>query len=274
MSGDAMERDYETLEVETAESVTTVKLNRPDSLNAIDRRMGDELVDLLEAVDADDETRVVVLTGSGRGFCAGADVADLAQAASGDQEWRPADMRQVMRANSVRVARALMEFEKPLVGAVNGPCAGAGVGLALACDVLVASEDASFSVVFVRRGLVPDYGVTYLLPRLVGLRTARELCLSGDKRTAAEWAELGLVSRVVDGDDLLASAQAEAGRLAAGAGVALRLTKRLLNESFDLDYSTVLDREFTYQALCFASADAQEGVQAFMERRDPHFSWR
>ena len=262
------------LEVAADGHVMTVTLNRPEQLNALNERLSLELTDVLRTADADPSTRVLVLTGAGRGFCSGFDVAELAEAAAAGGVVTPPGMRDTMRGTSTRLARTLLDVEIPMVAAVNGPCAGAGLALALASDVVVASEEASFSVAFARRGLVPDYGVSWLLPRLVGLRRARELCLLAETLTAAQAAEAGLLTRVVPATSLLAEAQAVAARLAAGAGVALRLTKRLLAESFDIDRHTALDREFTAQALCFASDDAREGAAAFFEKREPRFSWR
>lgn len=263
--------EYPHLRLDRADHVLTVTLNRPERLNAIDTALGDELLDLLTAVERDDDVRAVVLTGAGRGFCAGADVGDLAFAAgAGD----PAGMRRLMRRKSVPLAQKLLDMEKPLVAAVNGPCAGAGVGVALACDIVVASTAATFSLAFVRRGLVPDYASTFLLPRLVGLRAARELCLLGDSVDAERAAALGLTTAVVAASDLMDVAGEYARRLATGPAVALGLTKRLLAGSFEVDAATALDREFTAQALCFASADAAEGAAAFLEKRQPNFVGR
>ena len=152
--------------------------------------------------------------------------------------------------------------------------AGAGAAIAVSADVTVVADDAMLSFLFISRGLVPDYASTWLLPRLVGLRTARRLCLLGERLTAQEALELGLVDRVVAGADLLDEATRVAQQFAAGAGVALRLTKRLLAESFDVDHATAVDREFTAQSLCFGSADAAEGMAAFLSKREPEFQWR
>jgi 2-(1,2-epoxy-1,2-dihydrophenyl)acetyl-CoA isomerase len=267
-----MELTRVTLDV--ADAVATVTLDRPAQLNALDATLTAELISLLTELDRDSGVGAIVLTGAGRGFCAGADVGDLAAAASQGGALRPAALRDAMKGGSARLARLLLELETPMVAAVNGPCAGAGVGLALACDLVFASEEASFSVVFVRRGLVPDYGTTWLLPRLIGLRRAKELALLGDRVSAAEADALGILTRVVAPEELLAEAQAVAARLAAGPGVALRLTKRLLNDAVDLDHATAIDREFTAQALCFASDDALEGATAFLEKRPPAFRSR
>lgn len=258
--------------VERADSVLTLTLNRPERLNAFDEPMAARLLSTVTAAAADDDVRVIVLTGAGRGFCAGADVSGLADAASGGLG--AGGLRRQLRQAFVPVARALLDFEKPLVAAVNGPCAGAGIGMALACDVVVASEAASFTFAFAARGLVPDYGVTHLLPRLVGLRAARELCLLGERVDAARADRLGLVTAVVPPGELLDVAGEYAQRLAAGAGLALGLTKRLLRETFEVDALTAVDREFTAQSLCLASEDAAEGAAAFLEKRPPRFAGR
>ena len=261
-----------SLTAETSDWVTTVTLRRPDALNALDEELTVELTSLLAALDTDDATRVIVLTGEGRGFCAGADVAGMAEAAGADPT--PAQMRDRMRLASARLARQLHHTEKPIVAAVNGAAAGAGAAIAVSADVTIMADSALLSFLFVERGLVPDYASTWLLPRLVGLRTARRLCLFGERLRADEALRLGLVDGVVPHGDLLDEAYGVAQRLAAGAGVALRLTKRLLAESFELDHATAVDREFTAQALCFASDDAREGMTAFLEKRPPAFQWR
>lgn len=253
--------------------VLTVTLDRPERLNALNEELTGALLGLLSEARDDDGVRALVLTGAGRGFCAGADVGDIAAAAA-DGGLGPAALRHSLRRRNVPLALALLGFDKPIVAAVNGPCAGAGIGIALACDLVVVSEAASFSVAFVRRGLVPDYATTFLLPRLVGLRVARELCLLGDRIDAARAERLGLVTEVVAPEALLPTAHAYAQRFAEGAGVALRLTKQLLGEAFQGDAAAALDREFTAQALCLASEDAIEGARSFLEKRPPRFAWR
>lgn len=264
--------DQSRVTVATSEWITTVTLNRPEALNALDEAMTLELLDILEALEHDDATRVIVLTGAGRGFCAGADLGAVVEEARADPS--PAAMRQLTRRAPARLARALYDLEKPLVAAVNGAAAGAGAAIAVTADVTIMADDAMLSFLFVQRGLVPDYASTWLLPRLVGLRTARRLCLFGERLRADEALRLGLVDGVVTGTALMDEAYGVAERLASGAGVALRLTKRLLAESFDSDHATAVDREFTAQSLCFASADAAEGMHAFLDKREPEFQWR
>lgn len=261
-----------TVTTQTTDWITTVTLRRPDALNALDEAMTLELVATLEQLEHDDATRVIVLTGEGRGFCAGADVRSMAEAAGADPT--AAQMRQVMRRASARLARTLHQTEKPIVAAVNGAAAGAGAAIAVSADVTIMADDAELAFLFVERGLVPDYGSTWFLPRLVGLRTARRLCLFGDRLRADEALRLGLIDGVVAAGDLLDEAYGVAQRLASGAGVALRLTKRLLAESFETDHAAAVDREFTAQALCFASDDALEGMTAFLQKRPAEFTWR
>lgn len=256
--------------VETSDWITTVTLRRPDALNALDQEMTLALVSLFEQLDHDDATRVIVLTGEGRGFCAGADVGAMADRVG---EGRPADFLQFARHGSAKLARTLYQLDKPLIAAVNGPAAGAGAAIAITADVTIMADSALLSFLFVHRGLVPDYATTWLLPRLVGLRTARRLCLFGERIGADEAFRMGLVDQVVTPGDLLDETMIIAEQLAAGAGVALRLTKRLLGESFDHDHAAAVDREFTAQSLCFASADAVEGMTAFLEKRPPEFTW-
>lgn len=267
------------LEREHADGVTTLRLNRPEALNAISSELARALLEALGDLAADPETRAVVVTGNGRGFCAGADLGDIGGElfAGADGEAgkpSPQDVLAAAATDSIPLAEALFGFPKPLIAAVNGPCAGAGLALAFSADIVVASDTASFSVLFVHRGLVPDFGVTHFLPRLVGLRKARELCLLGDRLSAAVADELGLLTAVAPADRLMDEAMGYARRLAQGPPVAQRLTKELLADSFTLGPAEAVEREFSAQALCFGTADALEGVAAFLEKRAPKFSGR
>ena len=260
------------LDVRTSDWVTTITLRRPDHLNALDAAMTLELLDVVTTLERDDNTRAVILTGEGRGFCAGADLASVAQDLGPSPS--AAAARDMMRGSAARLARALYQMEKPLIAAVNGPAAGAGAAIAVTADVTIMASGAMLSFLFISRGLVPDYASTWLLPRMVGLRLARRLCLFGERLDAEQAVELGLVDRVVEPDRLLEEATQAAATFAAGAGVALRLTKRLLAESFDVGHAAAVDREFTAQALCLTSADAAEGLDAFANKRAPLFQWR
>ena len=258
--------------VATSEWVTTVTLRRPEALNALDEAMTLELVRVFTELEHDDATRVIVLTGEGRGFCAGADLGAIVAEAGTDPT--PAQMRQLTRRGPAQLARTLYQTEKPIIAAVNGAAAGAGAAIAVTADVTIMADTAMLSFLFVERGLVPDYASTWLLPRLVGLRTARRLCLFGERLRADEALRLGLIDGVVPHDALLDEAYGVAQRLAASAGVALRLTKRLLAGAFDVDHGAAVDNEFAAQALCFASDDAREGMTAFLDKRPPDFRWR
>lgn len=268
----------EPLLVNHAGGVTTLTLHRPQAVNALDQTLTTALIDALDDADADDEVGAVVLTGAGRGFCAGADLGEIASTleAGADVGGRPsaAAVHAHMRGGSLPLARRLLSLRTPMVAAVHGPCAGAGVALALAADVVLASEDATFSVAFVRRGLVPDYGVTWLLPRLVGLRAARELCLLGETLDADAAGRLGLITRVVAGDALTGEAGEVADRLAAGPPLALRLTKQLLAGSDQLDPQAAIEAEFAAQAMCLGTDDAVEGARAFLDKREARFTGR
>lgn len=268
----------ESLLVHHAGAVTTLTLNRPEALNALDEALTTALIDALDHAEADDGVGAVVLTGAGRGFCAGADLSQIADAlgAGSEGDGRPSTgaAHQLMRDGSMPLARRLLSLRTPMVTAVHGPCAGAGVALALAADVVLVGGDATFSVAFVRRGLVPDYGVTWLLPRLVGLRAARELCLLGETLDASAADRMGLITRVVAGDTLLDDAGEVAGRLAAGPQLAQRLTKQLLAGADQLDPQTAIEAEFAAQAVCFGTDDAAEGARAFLDERQPWFTGR
>lgn len=255
------------LRLERRAATLEVTLDRPERLNALDAATARALRAALDEADHDPEVGAILLTGAGRGFCAGADVGDLVAMGG-----RPAAIRRDLLRDGGRLVTTLHALETPLVAAVNGPCAGAGVGLALACDVVVASESAGFTLSFIRRGLVPDYALTAVLPRLVGARLARELCLLGDTVRGPDAERLGLVTRCVPDEELLPTARDYADRLAAGPGVALGLTKRLL--AADLDVAAAVEREFTAQALAFASDDFAEGAAAFLEKRPARFASR
>lgn len=251
-------------------AVLTITLNRPEVLNAFDAQMTAELLGALADVRGDRAVRAVVLTGTGRAFCAGADVAGLVDAAEGGAS--PPALRAAMLTRNADLVRTLWDLDRPIVAAVNGVAAGAGASMVVACDVALMAESASIAFLFARRGLVPDYGATWVLPRLVGLRAARRLCLFGERVDAHEAAALGLVDRVVADDDLAEEAAALARRLAEGPTTALGLTRRLLATSFERGLSEAVEAEFTAQALCFATSDASEGAAAFVAKRPPRFT--
>ncbi len=255
------------LRVEVDRPVATLTLDRPAALNALTVPVKIALREALESVGADRDVRVVILTGAGRAFCAGQDLAER-----DEPDAAPLDVEVRERYNPI--IRALRSIGQPVIAAVNGVAAGAGASLAFACDLRIASEDARFVLAFGRIGLVPDSGATWFLPRLVGPAKAAELALVGDPVDAAEALRLGLVSKVVPGDELMSEARGLADRLAAGAPLALSLTKGALQRSMTIDLDEALDGEAKLQGIAGASADHAEGLAAFREKRPPRFSGR
>ncbi|WP_055716272.1 enoyl-CoA hydratase/isomerase family protein [Streptomyces torulosus] len=255
----------------TDNAVSWITLNRPEAMNALTPDQRDRLVQLLSDASADPAVRAVVITATGRGFCAGA---DLRGGAARPAERVAGDVARTIRLGAQRLVAAVLDCEKPVLAAVNGTAAGIGAHLALACDLVLAAEEARFIEVFVRRGLVPDGGGAYLLPRLIGPQRAKELMFFGDALSAADAERLGLVNRVVPAADLEKTAREWAERLAAGPTRALALTKHLVNASLDTDRATAFAAEAAAQEINMTTADAQEGVASFVERRAPRFEGR
>jgi 2-(1,2-epoxy-1,2-dihydrophenyl)acetyl-CoA isomerase len=255
--------------VSDGDGIRRITLNRPEAANALRPVDRDRITELLHEADADPAIRVVVLTANGRHFCSGADVGGIARSKS--DEKRVLDgMRKIMNGAQQLIA-AVLDCGKPVVAAVNGTAAGIGVHLALAADLVVASEEASFIEVFVRRGLVMDGGGAYLLPRLIGMHKAKELAFFGDKLPAVEALALGLVNRVVAAAELDAAADEYARRLAAAPTSAISLTKRLLNASPDSDRAQAFLAEAMAQEIQSSAEDSREGIRSFVERRPPEF---
>lgn len=254
-------------EVETARAgaVMTITLNRPDKLNAFDAAMHEGFARALkEARDA--EVRAVVLTGAGRGFCVGQDLGELS---AGDR-----DVAGLLRERYNRHVLALRGLEKPVLAAVNGAAAGAGLSLACACDLRIASEGASFVPAFVSVGLVPDSGGSYFVPRLLGYARAFDWMCSGRKLGAHEALEWGLVSEVVAPEEVLPRTQERAGELAALPTRAIAMTKRLFAGAAGARLEEQLDLEAQLQAAASRTDDYSEGIAAFLEKRAPRFSGR
>jgi 2-(1,2-epoxy-1,2-dihydrophenyl)acetyl-CoA isomerase len=249
------------------DGVAWITLNRPDRLNAFAGDMRDRLHDALDRAASSADVRVIVITGAGRGFCTGADVevmSDLLQ--RGDD----ATFETLVHAG-MRVIRRLQSVEQPVIAAVNGPAAGAGASLALACDVRVASEKASIGITFNRIGLHPDWGATHTLPRLVGPGRAAELVMSGRMVDAREAERIGLFERVFADDWFEDEVRKMAKELAAKPPLALKLAKQTLASSLDSGLDEILAAEGERQLRCFRSADAKEGIAAFNEKRKPAF---
>ena len=250
--------------------VLTLTLNRPERLNAITEDLLDELVAQLDGAAADDGVRAVVITGAGRAFCSGQDLKDAALRGG---EGGGLDVRRELREHYHPVIQALRSLPKPVIAAVNGPAAGAGFSLTLACDLRIAAESATFVMAFVRIGLIPDAGSTYFLPRLVGPARAAELMMLGDPVSCERALEIGLVSRIVPDAELLPAARDLAGRLAAGPR-SLGLIKEALNASPANDLEAQLGVEERLQEAASHTQDFFEGVGAFLEKRQPSFTGR
>ena len=255
----------ETLAIERAAGVLTVTLNRPERLNAAPARMWRELAEVFTEARHRPDDRVVVVTGAGGAFCAGADLNDP----EAGEAHAVVHMRLVDDA-----ALALHRLPQPSIAKVDGVAVGAGCNLAFGCDLVVASAEARFSEIFSRRGLSLDFGGTWLLPRRVGLHKAKELAYFGEIIGASEAAELGLVNRVVARDELDSFVLDWARRLAAGPPLALAATKAMLDDSFSLGFAEALEREGTSQVINLASEDGREAILAFLEKREATFKGR
>jgi 2-(1,2-epoxy-1,2-dihydrophenyl)acetyl-CoA isomerase len=246
-------------------AVLTLTLDRPDALNALNATLRGELLAALKAAARDDEVRAVVITGAGRGFCAGADL----RGGAGERAFR-----RVLRDEYNPLIEAIRRLPKPVVASVNGVAAGAGVSLALAADVVIASEEARFVPAFDRIGLVPDSGLARILVRALGRHRAFELLVGQRPLPAAEAKAMGLMATVVPAEALAAETRSLAARLAAGPTVGIGLTKRLLNAAEDATLTESLDFEAALQDLAGRTDDHAEGVAAFSEKRDPAFTGR
>lgn len=262
--------DYQHLLIETsADGVRTIVLNRPDRLNAVNPRLADEFPDAVNSAAADDAVRVVVVTGAGRGFCAGLDLGDPVPLDSGT---RAAQIDPYYWVG--RWVMSLASCEKPVIAAINGPAAGAGFGLALACDIRLVHADATCTAGYVRRGLSPDAGVSYTLPRLIGHARAMEIVLTGRDVRADEAERIGLAAAVIPAAEWEQRVRSYASMLAAGPPIALALTKRLMRRSQEASLDTQLREELVHIKTCFGTHDVKEAMMAFKEKRPPIFSGR
>jgi 2-(1,2-epoxy-1,2-dihydrophenyl)acetyl-CoA isomerase len=255
---------------ERAGHVLTLRLNRPERLNALDVALGLALKESLERAAKDDAVRVVVLTGAGRGFFSGGALAMLRDARTRNAAHELADLLNAGK----DITLAIATMPQPVLASVNGPAAGAGMNLALACDLRIASETATFGETFAQVGMFPDFGGTYFLPRLVGTARAAELFFSGAMILAAEAARLGIVNRVVPHERLEEETRAWAERLAAGPPLAMQAVKKCLVGAQYAELDRALDEELQQQIKCFASQDALEGFEAFFAKRKPNFTGR
>jgi 2-(1,2-epoxy-1,2-dihydrophenyl)acetyl-CoA isomerase len=249
--------------------VATLTLNRPDKMNAFTGPMIERWAWALNEAQRDPDVNVVVVTGAGTAFCAGGDVARMGQG-----EPTPLEHKNMLWEHIHRVPKALEVMDKPVIAMVNGVAVGAGMGMAVMCDVRIASDAARFSTGYVRVGLVPGDGDTYFLPRLVGTARALELLWTADFIEAAEALRLGIVNRVVPADRLAKDTYALARKIAEGPQIPIRMIKRLVYQSLRLDLRTHLDLVSSHMAVVRETEDHKEGVQAFKDKRPPKFTGR
>ena len=250
------------------DGVGTITLNRPEKLNAFAGAMRQEVTQAVQEMADHDDVRVLVITGAGRAFCAGADIGYMRDLMERNDTEAFHDLVEAGR----EVVTTIRTTPKPVVASVNGPAAGGGANMALACDIRIASEKASIGQTFNKIGLHPDWGGTYFLPRLVGSAKALELIFSGEMIGAAEGHRIGLFNKVVPHDRLEAETQKFARALAQKAPLALALAKKAVYQSEGRDLSGMLDLELDHQLRCFSSEDSTEGLKAFLEKRQPRFS--
>jgi 2-(1,2-epoxy-1,2-dihydrophenyl)acetyl-CoA isomerase len=263
--------DYEQITYEVSEGVGWIRLNRPDKLNALTTRLAQEALDALDAARDDDAVRCLVVTGEGRGFSAGQDLTEFMAGAQAG-EGTTLDVAEHLRRGYNRMITAIVELPKPVIAGVNGVAAGAGLSLALACDLRIASDAARFLQAFVKIGLVPDSGGNWLLPRVVGYAKALELSITGDAIDAAEALRIGLVHRVEPAAGFPAALAEAAATMAAGPTAAIGATKALMANALHLTLAETLEREAVEQARLAGSPDFAEGVGAFLDKRPPTFT--
>jgi 2-(1,2-epoxy-1,2-dihydrophenyl)acetyl-CoA isomerase len=259
---------YQNILFESGGGIARITLNRPDRLNSFTDAMHADLRDALAKVKADAALRALLLTGAGRGFCAGQDLSEREV----PEGMEPVDIGATIERNYKPLVLTLQALPMPVVCAVNGVAAGAGLGIALAADFRIASDSARFIAAQIRTARVPDAGLTYFLPRMVGIERALGIALTGRTVTAAEALSLGLVGEVVPGERLMARALSLADELARGPALAMRLTREAISKGADSSLEQALERE--HAALIEASAhpDVEEGTRAFLEKREPRFA--
>ena len=256
--------EEKTVRVENKNGVATLTLNRPAAMNSMNQEFVDEFIAALTASGSDPEIRVVVITGAGKAFCAGGDLVHLSS------------LTDVIKARQFidqagKITALIMEMNKPVIAMVNGVAAGAGFNIAMACDMVIAAKSVKFVQSFSKVGLVPDCGGLYLLPRIVGPHKAKELMFTADAMDAETALKLGIVNHVVEDAALGKTVNELTTRLTKGAPISLSYIKKMVNRSADLDLKNTLAFETEIQSICMQTADYQEGVKAFKEKRAPVF---
>jgi 2-(1,2-epoxy-1,2-dihydrophenyl)acetyl-CoA isomerase len=257
---------YEALELLVADGVATLRLNRPDARNALNMQLKSELADAIQVLSRDTSVRAVLLTGNGTAFCAGGDITEM------DPDRTPDAARVRMRKILRDIYIPLAQMEKPVIAAVNGHAHGAGVSLALATDIVVASDQAVLSLAFARVAVVPDSGAIYFLSRQLGRNQAKELLFTGRRMTADEACEMGIVNRVVPHAELESVTGELARSLAEGPTIALGLAKRLLDQGPSMSFEDMAELEGYAQGIAMSTKDHREAVTAFKEKRAPVFT--
>jgi 2-(1,2-epoxy-1,2-dihydrophenyl)acetyl-CoA isomerase len=263
---------YEAILYDVAEGVATITLNKPERLNAFDNQMLGEWADALHKADQDNDVRAIIITGAGRGFCSGMNVANEA-GGSGvlRTEATVADRRHSLRDRVHPIPRALIQLEKPYIAAINGAAAGAGMDMATMADIRFASSTARVGMTYVRMGLFPGDGGTFTLPRVVGTQRALDMIWTGKMITAAEMLEIGYVLAVYEPDELMPKVTEYARQVAKGPGVAVQLSKKMVYRSANITFDEHLDFAQLAMFVAQSTEDAREGPRAFMEKREPQF---
>jgi len=266
---------YSTLIVEKKDYVATLRLNRPDRLNALSAEMGRELNAAMEELGEDLESRVLVITGEGRAFCAGEDVKQRPGDSSEVRQRQPALSKLSSGPSGlIRFARIFRKMTKPTIAAINGHAVGQGLSLALACDIRIASEDANLGAIWTRRGIPPESSGAYLLTQILGPAKACELIFAGKMVSAQEAKEIGLVNDVVPADQLKAATDDMARQIAEGPPVAIAVSKAMIYQALETSLDVHGRLEFFGQDYCFNTEDREEGIRSFLEKRPPRFQGR
>jgi enoyl-CoA hydratase len=253
---------FENILLEKEDGIATITFNRPDALNALNNQTRAEFYSAMKDVAADNNIKVVILTGAGRAFVAGSDIKELKQTTSLDAH------------NIHRLGMVVEKMEKPVIAAVNGFALGGGCEIVMACDIIIASDKARFGQPEINLGIIPGGGATQRLPRLVGVCKAKELILTGDIIKAEEAEKIGLVNRVVPGENLMATAKEIAKKIASKSQATVRLAKDVINKGMQTSLETGLDYEREIYSLCLTLEDKEEGINAFIEKREPQFKGR